>query len=277
METGVVSGSSAAADYRVLLGEKYRAFKAGDRKFSQRFISRRLGIASAGWFADVLAGRQKLKPRHIAPIAALFRLQPAEKALLRVLVDLESAETSGEKNAAYARWLELQGLPRAQIARTRFRYFEHWYYPVLRELLPLLPEPVDPAALGAALHPPLSPAKTREALRTLVELGLTNPDAPAPTPVLVKEAARTPHWSRILESYLKLAVPALKTFDKDERDFSGLTIALSPESLREAGEEIAALRRRLLALSEKDAGKNRVYQCLFQIFPVSKTMEIPHV
>ena len=266
--------SRNASDYRAWLGERYRELKALDRKFSQRFISQRMGARSSGWFADVLAGRQKLKPRHVKPLAAVFRLNAEEGKMLRILVALESADSPDEKNDAYAKWIEARGIPQSQVTRDQFRYFERWYYPVLRELLGLKVPGDEPAALGAALHPPLAPAKVREALRVLARLGLTNPDAPAP--VLVKQAAQTPHWRKLMEAYQDLARPALTEFSREDRNFSALTLSLSPESLKEAGLEIAALRRRLLSLSERDADKNRVYQCLFQMFPVSKSVEKSH-
>lgn len=264
-------GAVSMTDYRAWLATRFRELKEGNRNFSHRYVNQKMGVHSAGWLSDILAGRQKLRPRHVSPLAALFKLTPAEKAMLKTLVELESADAPEDKTAAYAKWLELRGIPREQLERDRLRYFERWYYPVLRELLALRPADVDAAALGAALHPPLPAAQARAAVALLVRLGLHNPDAPAP--VLVKRPSATPHWRKILEAYMDLARPALDQFPRDERDFSALTLALSAESLREAGEEIAALRQRLLALSEKDSGKDRVFQCLFQVFPVTRSVK----
>jgi uncharacterized protein (TIGR02147 family) len=267
------------SDYRSLLADRLRALKATDAKFSHRFVNQRMGARSSGWFSDVLAGRQKLKQRHVTPLATLLRLDTRERELLRILVQLETAETSEEKNAAYGKWLEFRGVAQEDIDRDRFKYFEHWHYPVLRELLLLASPSTDPrlkfgndyAALGARLDPPLSARQTKEAVQTLSRLGLLNPGTPAPA--LVKRPGKTPHWAKILKAYTELALPAILKHGKDERDFSALTLSLSPEGLKTAGEEIAALRRRLLALSERDADKNRVFQCLFQVFPVTRSVE----
>jgi len=262
--------AESMTDYRAWLAARFRDLKAANRNFSHRYVNQKMGVHSAGWLSDILAGRQKLRPRHVSPLAALFKLNPSEKAMLKTLVELESADAPEDRTAAYTKWLELRGIPREQLERDRLRYFEQWYYPVLRELLTLRPSLTDAAALGAALHPPLPAAKARAAVALLVRLGLHNPDAPAP--VLVKKPSATPHWRKILEAYMDLARPALKDFPREERDFSALTLALSSESLREAGEEITALRRRLIALSEKDVGKDRVFQCLFQVFPVTQSL-----
>jgi uncharacterized protein (TIGR02147 family) len=262
------------AGYRALLADHQQRLKAGDTHFSHRFINQKMGARSAGWFADVLAGRQRLKARQVSTLAALFRLEPREKELLRILVDLEAADSAEAQGAAHARWLDFRGVAREEIDRDRFRYFERWYYPALRELLLLSPFDGDYAALGARLDPPISARQTKEGMHTLSRLGLLNPSAPAP--VLVKRPGKTPHWRKAMEAAQDRARPALTRFTREERDFSTLVLALSPEGLRLAGEEIAALRRRLLALSARDPGKNRVFQCLFQVFPVSRHVEDPH-
>ena len=94
-------------------------------------------------------------------------------------------------------------------------------------------------------------------------------------PVLVKApAAESRYWNQILEALGRLALAAVATARKEERNFSAITLCLSPEGLKQAGEEIANLRKRLLLVSEKDKAKNRVYQCLFQVFPLTSPVEI---
>jgi uncharacterized protein (TIGR02147 family) len=275
---GMTTGTTTAntnlpdfSDYRTFLADRLRRLKSADPKFSHRFVNQRMGARSAGWLADMLAGRQRLKPRQVAPIAAVLRLDAREKDLLRALVDLEAADAPDTREAAYGKWLELKGIPAEDVDRDRFHYFERWYYPALRELLLLAPFDGDYAALGARLDPPITARQASEAVGTLKRLGLLNPGAPAP--VLVKRPGKTPHWSKILKAYTELSLPAMQKYGKEERDFSSLILSLSPEGLKAAGEEIAALRRRLLAISGRDTGSRRVYQALFQVFPLSQSIE----
>lgn len=271
------------ADYPGYLRDAYVARKEIDKKFSHRFIiqmmgahSSSTGTQSSGWFADILTGRKKLKLRHATPLAAIFKLEPRERDFLRVLIAMEQADSADEKVAAYDKWFELKGVSQEKVARDRFKYFEKWYYPALRELLTLYRFQGDYSDLAAKLNPPIHPREAREAVALLMRLGLINPNAPTPLPVLVMDpTAKTRHRSKILKTYARLALPAHEKFGKEERDFSALTVTLSPEGLKKASEEIAALCRRLLALSERDKTNDRVYQFLFQGFPVSNRVAVP--
>ena len=68
---------------------------------------------------------------------------------------------------------------------------------------------------------------------------------------------------------MDLAKQSLERFSEKERDISCVTLALSEEALAEAGEELKALRRRLLERSAKDKRASRVYQLNLQLFPLS--------
>ena len=264
---------SQYTEYPKYLRTVYEFHKSRDGKFSQRFITKKMGIASPGWFADILAGRQNLKLRDLSPLALIFKLDSREREFLRVLVEMEQASTQEEKTAAYEKWLDLKGIKKELVAKDQFKYFEHWYYPILRELLALEPFQGDYTALAAKVHPPIRPSQAREALKTLTRLGLIVPGSKHSLPILVKDISAQPHRSHNLQrAYMKLAQPALLNFDKTQRNFSALTLSFSPEDLSKAGEEIAALRWKLSMLSEKGRKKNRVYQCLFQVFPVSEEL-----
>lgn len=266
------------AEYRVYLRDRYTAMKARDKRFSHRFINAKCQARSSGWFADLLAGRQRLKPAQVRLVAAAFKLDKREQDFLSALVDLERADGPDARVAAMERWLALKGPRREAVGKDRFAFFDHWYHLALREVLGILPFDGDYEALGAALRPPISAAHTREALDLLQRLGLILPQIwnrrISDMPVLVKApAGETRHWNRILKDLMGLAPRALEECKKEERDFSALTLSLSPNGFRMAGEAVAELRKKLMLIAEKDRGQNRVFQALFQIFPLTGILE----
>lgn len=276
----VPSDIAQHSDYRSFLKDRYQAIRAANPRFSHRFIAQRAGARSAGWFADIVAGRQRLKPPQVPKLAAAFRLDARETEFLSAMVDYERADGPEARVAAMERWLTLRGMKKEKVEMDRFAFFEHWYHIALRELLAIRPFDGDYAALGAALRPPVPAARVRKAVDLLQRLGIVQPQVwnrrLGDMPTLVKApAGETRHWNAILKAFARLALPALETYGKEERNFSALTLSLSPEGLAKAGEEIAQLRKRLLIIAEKDRAKNRVYQCLFQVFPLSAPVSQP--
>lgn len=272
---------SAYAEYRVYLSDRYKAMKAERPQFSHRYINSKSGAKSTGWFADLLGGRLRLKPEQVKGLAAAFRMDERETAFLKALVEIERANHPEARVAAMENWLSLKGYKRETIEEDRFAFFDHWYHLVLREVLAILPFTGDYAALGGALSPPIPAAKARKALDLLQRLGLILPQTwnrrISDMPVLVKTpSGGSAQWNRILKDMMKLAPAALDAYGKDERDFSALTLSLSPAGLKKAGEEITQMRKKLLLIAEKDRGQNRIYQCLFQVFPVSQVLEAPN-
>jgi uncharacterized protein (TIGR02147 family) len=264
------------AEYRFFLRDLFACMKSRDRRFSHRMICAKCRARSSGWFADILAGRQRLKPMQLGGLAAAFKMDKRTQDFLAVLVDLERAEDPGSRAAAMERWLALKGPRHERVERDRFAFFDHWYHLALREVLSFAPFDGDYAALGAALQPPISEREAREAVALLERLGLILPrpfHRLAELPVLVKTPdGEARHWRHILADLMRLAPRALEEYGKQERDFSALTLSLSPAGLGQAGEAIADLRRKLLMIAEKDRGQNRVYQALFQVFPLSRTL-----
>ena len=270
----------AYAEYRPYLRDRYNAIKANDSRFSHRYINAKAGAKSSGWISDILAGRQKLSPIHVKPLAAAFRMDARELEFLAVLVELERAADPEQRVGAMEKWLALKGPKREAIEKDRFAFFEHWYHLVLREALGILPFKGDYAALGASLNPPISAGKAKKAIDLMQRLGLIVPQTwnrrVSDIPVLVKSPiGGAGEWNRIMTAMMKLAPAALERFKKEERDFSALTLSLSPGGMKKAGEEIANLRKKLLQIAEKDQAQNRVYQCLFQVFPVTEKLEAP--
>ncbi len=265
-------------EYRGYLADRYRFLRLNNRKFSHRYINHKMSISSSGWFGDIIAGRQRLKPKHIRKMSAIFLLSPKEQAYLTALVNIENALTAEDMASAYEEIRRAKGAGLQIVPSEKFEFYDQWYYSGLRELLAIYPGVRTPEILASLLEPRISPKQAEKALSVLEKYGLINGSQSKfgniPGPILIKDAdTRTRHWNKMMQAMMKLGKSALQNFGRDERNISGLTLAFSAEGLKQAGEEIAALRKRLLYLSEKDKGRNRVYHGLFQLYPISKSVE----
>lgn len=261
-------------DFRLYLRSRYDAEKIRTPKFSQRYIQQKVGASSSGWFADIIQGRIHLTGSHFMKLARVFELSPHEEDYFDTMVRFAQAGSFEEKNKYYAKLLSFKELKVDLVDRDRFEYFGQWYHTAIRELLFLIDFKDDFPGLARKLNPAIRTDDARNSIRLLQRLGFIEKDTAGyyrPTaPILKKDPAfKSIYLGNFLKSNIGLAVEALDRFDKEERDISTLTLTLSAEDLQTAKSEIKAMRKRLLQLSEKSEKRNKVYQCNFQIFPVS--------
>ena len=69
---------------------------------------------------------------------------------------------------------------------------------------------------------------------------------------------------------LKLAMDSLDEVAAEERDISAVTLMASPALVTQFKDELAALRKKLLALSAQEVAATEVVQLNLQLFPVKK-------
>src|SRR3954463_5134792 len=107
-------------DFREFLRAAYVAAKRRNRNFSHRYINGKIGVKSAGWFADVVSRRLGLKPAHVRALSELFGLKAAERDYFRLLVELDQSESVTDKTEALRRLLAFKGAKPEVVGADRF-------------------------------------------------------------------------------------------------------------------------------------------------------------
>jgi uncharacterized protein (TIGR02147 family) len=262
-------------DYRAYLAEYYRVRKASDRKFSHRFIAGQVHAKSAGWFADIVQGRISLTGGHLSRLIHLLKLPAAEADYFETLVHLDQAASTEEKTRYYKRLLAIKGIDPEIVGKDRFEFYSEWYHAVIRELLFIYEFRGDYPSLAKKLSPSIGASEARKSVRLLESLGFLAKKASggfAPIPATLKKDStfKSVHLESFLRAYIRLGGESLESVPKEERDISTMTLSLSGAGFAKAKEEIRALRNRLMALMESDQDPEKVYQCNFQLFPVTR-------
>src|SRR5689334_25413623 len=98
----------AYTDFRLYLGDYYRARKEEDKKFSHRFIQEKIGAGSPGWFADLVKGRGTLSRNHLVALAKLLKLARNETDYFEAMVDYAQAGSHEEKNRYFQKMLSFK-------------------------------------------------------------------------------------------------------------------------------------------------------------------------
>jgi uncharacterized protein (TIGR02147 family) len=264
------------ADFRVYLQEFYSAAKRENPKFSQRYIQEKVGASSSGWFSDVIKGRIAITPHFLIRLIRLMDLKDEEAEYFETLVRYQQAGSAEEKDRHLEKLLGLKGVKVDVIGQGQFEFYRHWHHSAIRELLFFHAfREGEHAELAKKLDPPIRPAQARESLRLLLSLGLIQPDETGrlrPTSVLLKKdsAFKSLYLKGYLKKKMELGMQALERFPKEERDVSALTLSLSRRAFQSAKAEMECLRMKLLRLAEKEKKPEVVYQCNFQMFPVTR-------
>lgn len=261
-------------DYRRFLKDYYQDRKAREKKFSHRFLSRKLGYGSSGAFADILSGRKNLTSSSALRMARGLGLNRQEEEFFLHLVGFNQAGTLEEKNLHYAKILSMARLRLDVIAPEKYEYFSKWYLAALRELLYFHPCNGDFKALGRKLNPPLPAGEARKGVELLERLGLVERDAQGyyrQTAKLLStpETGSSLHIDNFQAATIKLALESLDRHPRDRRDLSTLTVTLSESSIEQVKTALKALRQCILGLAEKDEKVDQVYQLNIQLFPLS--------
>lgn len=265
-------------DFREYLRDVYQFRKKEDRGFSQRFIAKSVGASSSGWFSDVINGRIPLTATYHRALVTLLGLRPREADFFELLVQYAQTDNLEDKNRYLGKLLAFKDVEPLVVSRRKFDFYRHWYYTAIRELLIYNDFCGDYAQLAALLDPVIRSTEVRQAIETLETIGLISRDEagcyrPVDRTISKDTAFQSVHWRNFVTSMMKLAIESVDRFDADERDISSVTVGLSESGWKIACNEVALLRKRLLALSERDSDSERIIQCNFQLFPLTKKMK----
>ena len=263
-------------DYRKYLADALQERKRQNYHFSYRFIAQHLNLSSPGFFNWVISGKRKLPEALIPKIAILFKLNDKECAYLHLLVKYTHTADTSEKEELFEKLsVFIKKQNKLQLQPQQYQLFSKWYYLAVRELLRAFRFKDDFRSLASVLHPKIKTREAREAIEVLEKIGLISRDEqgfhrPVETLLTTGEVWESELISNLQIQMAELGKKAIVSVPKKERDISNLTVCLSEATMKKISGEIAALRQKILTLSENDHDADRVYQCNVQLFPVSQ-------
>jgi uncharacterized protein (TIGR02147 family) len=247
----------------------------GERAFSHRAFCKRAGLRSTNYLSLVMKGERNLSAAMARRFAKACGLAGREQDYFCQLVVLDQAKGSAARDLAYAqlgrfrRFREVHTIDAAQAA-----YHAHWFVPAVRELCTRRDFQEDPAWIARTLLPRITRVQAREAIATLLRLGLVARDADGRLRqvnalVTTGESPHREHVIRYHRAMLERASEALELIPRPEREISSLTLCVSEETRELLCRRINEVRRELLQLAEADGNPERVVQINFQLFPLS--------
>lgn len=268
-------------DYRDYLSVYYDQKKAEDPEFSHRAFLRDANIAGSVYLMRLLKNERKLSVRFIPHFSQALKHSPREARYFRAMVQFCNEKSASRKEVHLRELLALRNTsPLLKMEDRKLRFFDKWYYPVVRELVTHLDFHGDFNKLANAVVPRISVEQAEGAITYLLENGFIKKSGTKGYRQSEAVISTGPEVnSTIVQKYHKQTLlqcaDAIDTVPKEERDISSLTLSVSPKTFRIIKEEIQAFRKRLLQIASEDKSPSQVCLVGMQLLPRSRREKEP--
>jgi uncharacterized protein (TIGR02147 family) len=239
-------------NYQVLLQAEFRKRKIVNPRYSVRGFARFLTV-DASSLSQVLRGKRP--PGKAFLKTSGKRLGLNESEVLRFLDQSKNAKP-----------------PAIDLDEVRYEIMANWYHVALFELFALpgfVPEPENAAKLLK-----ISVREARFAFGRLEAVGLirTNDKGEFERPTSVFSTFGYPFSSpahrQVQSEFFAFALGAIETFNYEEREHSGLTVAARASDLPEIRKKIRSFQIKLNDWIERRGSPDSVYQLAVSYFPL---------
>jgi uncharacterized protein (TIGR02147 family) len=270
-------------DYRTLLKDFYEDCKKKNPWFSYQCFCQRAGISSRGLLFNVVSGRRRLSPSHIAGVAAAMKLSKSQFEYFENLVAYNNSRTINDKQRFFERMTSIKvagknGLQPQLVRKEQYSFYSQWYHPVVRSLIDLYGFDGDFKQLAQKVTPSITPTQARKSVELLESLGFIKKNSDNSYHVVDKIISSAREViSLAIHNYhtqtAEIAKNALAILPRNRRNFSGVTLGISASSYAKVCKELEDFRDRLLELAHHDSidcDEHGVYQLNLQLFSVSE-------
>lgn len=247
---------------------------------SLRAIQENAGVSGSAFFSRILDGSRPLSIANAKNIAKSWGLSVDESDYFLDLVCFGNEKNVDVREELLRKLLAVRANNQEfALQDSSLKFFSKWYYPVLRDLLPLLPPNTPAEKIGRMFTPVLRAPQVESGIRYLMESGFVTLDENGVYRVEQPIVSTPPRVrSTILRKYhlknLEVNSEVYDLFTSDDRSVTSVTCSLSKESFEKVREEIAKLREKILALSREEKNPDRVCHVGFQLVNRAKVKEV---
>ncbi|SHM12923.1 TIGR02147 family protein [Fibrobacter sp. UWB13] len=247
---------------------------------SLRAIQENAGVSGSAFFSRILDGSRPLSVANAKNIAKSWGLPDDESDYFLDLVRFGNEKNVDVREELLRKLLAVRANNQEfALQDSSLKFFSKWYYPVLRDLLPLLPPNMPAEKIGRMFTPVLRAPQVESGIRYLMESGFVTLDENGVYRVEQPIVSTPPRVrSTILRKYhlknLEVNSEVYDLFTSDDRSVTSVTCSLSKESFEKVREEIAKLREKILALSREEKNPDRVCHVGFQLVNRAKVKEV---
>lgn len=235
---------------------------------SMRGIQAKLGMKGSAFFTRILDGSRPLSLENAKILANSLKMDDSEADYFLNLVRFGNEKNVDKREVLLRKLLAARSQKQDfALKDSALKFFDKWYIPVIRDLLPLLPKgantPDLAAKIGRMMVPTLKGNQVQGAIDYLQQNGFIRIDDEGNFQVDEAIVSTPPRVrSTILRKYhlknLEINSQAYDELTSDDRSISSVTCSLSKESFEKVRLEIQQFRERVLAIAREDKNPDRV-------------------
>lgn len=269
------------SDYRKFLLEFYESEKSLDPTFSYRVFAAAVGM-DASLLLKILQGKRHLSAKSVGAFVQFFRFKEGKAEYFCEMIAYAKAKTDELVRKHFEAMQKMRPAACRELDEARYRYFQQWYYPMIRSALDVYDYrgSQHAAALGDACTPKLTATQVQNAVDALLQLGLAQQRkdgriVPTEAHLKTKEHWLSASISDYQGSIAELARKSIAETPKEKRDISTLTMALDSTQIDKIRSILTETRKAIVNVVNAMPSQvcDSVYQLNFQLFPMMKKDE----
>jgi uncharacterized protein (TIGR02147 family) len=267
-------------NYREYLADYFSKKKATMPTYSHRVFARQAGLSSPSHLLMIITGKRNLSLKTIQKFSEGLRLTQKEKRYFELMVQYEQTEDLHRKSSYFSEIMSLKASTKKlhRLEKERFDFLSKWYVVAVYVLIDLKNFCSDPDWIAKRLNNKLSPAQAKEALETLLRLGMIEVDKnrgyrQVANAVTIADDTKSLAVYNYHESMIRLASEALRSSAQNMREMNGATIHIPISKMPELKEKIRAFRKEINQMASSYENPDEVFQLNIQLFPLSSVEE----
>lgn len=254
-------------DYIEYLRDLLQDFQAGNGA-SMRSIQTQLGVKGSAFFTRILDGSRPLSLENAKIIANSMKMDESEADYFFNMVRFGNEKNVDKREILLRKLLASRSKDKEYALKDfTLKFFEKWYIPVIRDLLPLLPQgartPDLAQKIGRMTVPALKANQVQGAIDYLEQNGFIRENEAGMFEVSEPIVSTPPRVrSTVLRKYhlknLEINSDAYDELTSDDRSISSVTCSMSKESFEKVRLELQQFREKILAIAREDKSPDRV-------------------
>lgn len=265
-------------DYRLFLRDFYDLEKSLDPTFSYRVFATAVDI-DASLLVKILRSKRHLSDTSVNTFVAFFNFKEGKSEYFREMVAYGKAKTPDAIRKHFETLQKMRPSRCRMLDEARYRYFQQWYYPMVRSALDVYEYrgEQDAVSLGNSCIPKLTAAQIVTSVEALLQLGLAKRNEQGRIVPSDAHVRTQDHWlSASISEYQKtvteLGRQSIENIPKENRDISTLTMALDSSQIEKIRGILADARKSIVNVVNSMPAEqcDSVYQLNFQMFPMMK-------